>query len=89
MLKEPKNLDKQSEIYLALGQISYANKDFEKAREYWSKASNNNPNKGELYLKLGQLFVSPLKRYPEAALYFDSAATFCHPLTSNLIPLKN
>jgi len=76
MLKEPKNLDKQSEIYLALGQISYANKDFEKAREYWSKASNNNPNKGELYLKLGQLFVSPLKRYPKAALYFDSAATF-------------
>jgi TolA-binding protein len=76
MLKEPKNLDKQSEIYFALGQISYANKDFEKAREYWSKASNNNPNKGELYLKLGQLFVSPLKRYPEAALYFDSAATF-------------
>jgi len=76
MLKEPKNLDKQSEIYLALGQLSYANKDFEKAREYWSKASNNNPNKGELYLKLGQLFVSPLKRYPEAALYFDSAATF-------------
>lgn len=76
MLKEPKNLDKQSEIYLALGQISYANKDFEKAREYWSKASNNNPNKGELYLKLGQLFVSPLKRYPQAALYFDSAATF-------------
>ena len=76
MLKEPKNLDKQSEIYLALGQISYANKDFEKARVYWSKASNNNPNKGELYLKLGQLFVSPLKRYPEAALYFDSAATF-------------
>lgn len=76
MLKEPKNLDKQSEIYLALGQISYANKDYEKAREYWSKASNNNPNKGELYLKLGQLFVSPLKRYPEAALYFDSAATF-------------
>jgi TolA-binding protein len=76
MLKEPKNLDKQSEIYLALGQISYANKNFEKAREYWSKASNNNPNKGELYLKLGQLFVSPLKRYPEAALYFDSAATF-------------
>ena len=76
MLKEPKNLDKQSEIYLALGQISYANKDFEKAREYWSKASNNNPNKGELYLKLGQLFVSPLKRYPEAALYFDSAATY-------------
>jgi len=76
MLKEPKNLDKQSEIYLALGQLSYANKDFEKAREYWSKASNNNPNKGELYLKLGQLFVNPLKRYPEAALYFDSAATF-------------
>ena len=76
MLKEPKNLDKQSEIYLALGQINYANKDFEKARVYWSKASNNNPNKGELYLKLGQLFVSPLKRYPQAALYFDSAATF-------------
>jgi len=76
MLKEPKNLDKQSEIYLALGQISYANKDFEKTRGYWSKASNNNPNKGELYLKLGQLFVSPLKRYPEAALYYDSAATF-------------
>jgi TolA-binding protein len=25
---------------------------------------------------MGQLFVSPLKRYPEAALYFDSAATF-------------
>ena len=76
MLKEPKNLDKQSEIYLALGQISYANKDFEKAREYWSKASINNPNKGELYLKLGQLFISPLKRYSEAALYFDSAAAF-------------
>ena len=76
MLKEPKNLDKQSEIYLALGQISYANKDFEKTRGYWSKASYNNPNKGELYLKLGQLFVSPLKRYPEAALYYDSAATF-------------
>lgn len=76
MLKEPKNLDKQSEIYLALGQISYANKDFEKAREYWSKASVNNPNKGELFLQLGRLFINPLKRYPEAALYFDSASTF-------------
>ncbi len=86
MLKEPKNLDKQSEIYLALGQISYANKDFEKAREYWSKASNNNPNKGELYLKLGQLFVSPLKRYPQAALYFDSAATF---LTSSHVEFNS
>lgn len=76
MLKEPKNLDKQSEIYLALGQISYTQEDYEKARGYWAKASKNNPNKGELYLKMGKLFISPLKRYPEAALYFDSAATF-------------
>ena len=91
MLKEPKNLDKQSEIYLALGQISYANKDFEKAREYWSKASINNPNKGELFLKLGQLFISPLKKYTEAALYFDSAATFLpatHPEFNSAQKLK-
>lgn len=85
MLKEPKNEDRKSEIYVALGQLNYAKKDFKKAQEYWKKATVDNPNKGELYLQLAQLFLDPLKKYTSAAQYFDSAATFLPPLHPSLI----
>lgn len=76
LVKDPKNQDLQSDIFLAIGQIHFQNKDYELARKNWENGGTNNPNKGELYFQLGQLFSNQLKDYRNAANYFDSAATF-------------
>lgn len=76
LVKDPKNQDLQSDIFLAIGQIHFQNKDYDLARKNWENGGANNPNKGELYFQLGQLFSNQLKDYRNAANYFDSAATF-------------
>lgn len=76
MLKDPKNEDSKSLIYVKIGQYYYGKKDFKKAKENWEKGGENNPNKGELYYQLGGLFAKQMKDYDLAAHYFDSAATY-------------
>ena len=76
LIKDPKNQDLQSDIFLAIGQIHFQHNDYDLARKNWEKGGNNNPNKGELYFQLGRLFSNQLKDYRNAATYFDSAATF-------------
>ncbi len=76
LLKDPKNQDLQSDIFLAIGQIHFQHKDYDLARKNWENGGANNPNKGELYFQLGRLFSNQLKEYRNAATYFDSAATF-------------
>jgi outer membrane protein assembly factor BamD (BamD/ComL family) len=76
LLKDPKNQDLQSDVFLAIGQIHFQHKDYELARKNWESGGANNPNKGELYFQLGYLFANQLKDYRNAANYFDSAATF-------------
>jgi outer membrane protein assembly factor BamD (BamD/ComL family) len=76
LLKDPKNQDLQSDIFLAIGQIHFQHKDYDLARKNWENGGANNPNKGELYFQLGRLFSNQLKDYRNAATYFDSAATF-------------
>ena len=80
MLKDPKNEDSKSFIYVKIGQYYYAKKDFKKAKENWEKGGENNPNKGELFYQLGGLFAKQMKDYDLAAHYYDSAATY---LTAN------
>ena len=75
LLSDGKNEDLHAEIQLAVGQIYYQQKDYNRAQQYWSKASQNNPNKGEIYVKLGALFLNQLQQYSKAAAYFDSAAS--------------
>ncbi len=76
LVKDPKNQDLKSDIYLAIGQIHFQNKAYDLARKNWENGGVNNPNKGELYFQLGQLFSNQLKDYRNAANYFDSAATY-------------
>ena len=76
MLKDPKNEDSKSFIYVKIGQYYYAKKDFKKAKENWEKGGENNPNKGELFYQLGGLFAKQMKDYDLAAHYYDSAATY-------------
>jgi tetratricopeptide (TPR) repeat protein len=76
LVKDPKNQDLQSDIFLAIGQIHFQNKAYDLARKNWENGGVNNPNKGELYFQLGQLFSNQLKDYRNAANYFDSAATY-------------
>lgn len=76
MLKDPKNEDNKSAIYVKIGQYYYTKKDYKKAKENWEKGGENNPNKGELYFQLGGLFAKQLKAYDLAANYYDSAATY-------------
>ncbi len=80
MLKDPKNEDSKSFIYVKIGQYYYGKKDFKKAKENWEKGGENNPNKGELFYQLGGLFAKQMKDYDLAAHYYDSAATY---LTAN------
>ncbi|TBH72519.1 type IX secretion system periplasmic lipoprotein PorW/SprE [Aquirufa antheringensis] len=76
MLKDPKNEESKSFIYVKIGQYYYGKKDFKKAKENWEKGGENNPNKGELYYQLGGLFAKQMKDYDLAAHYYDSAATY-------------
>jgi len=76
MLKDPKNEENLSFIYVKIGQYYYTKKDFKKAKENWEKGGENNPNKGELYYQLGNLFSKQIKDYPLAAQYYDSSATY-------------
>jgi tetratricopeptide (TPR) repeat protein len=76
MAKDPKNEESKSSIYVKIGHYYYVKKDFKKAKEYWEKGGENNPNKGELYFQLGGLFAKQMKEYDLAASYYDSAATY-------------
>jgi len=76
LLKDPKNEDNKSAIYVKIGQYYYGKKDFKRAKENWEKGGENNPNKGELFYQLGGLFAKQLKEYDLAAQYYDSAATY-------------
>ncbi|MEY2895344.1 MAG: hypothetical protein RIS42_1063 [Bacteroidota bacterium] len=74
MLADPKNEDQKAEIYVAIGKIYLEQKDLNQAKVAWEKATKNNPNKGELYYQLANLFANQIKDYPKASAYFDSAA---------------
>ncbi|MEK6547606.1 MAG: tetratricopeptide repeat protein [Bacteroidota bacterium] len=74
MLEDPKNEDQKAEIYVAMGKIFMEQKDLNRAKNAWEKATKNNPNKGELYFQLGTLFANQIKDYTRASAYFDSAA---------------
>ena len=75
LLLDPKNEDQKSEIYVALGKIYLQDNDLTKAKNAWQQATKNNPNRGELYFQLGNLYANQMQDYPRAAAYFDSAAT--------------
>jgi len=75
LLADPKNEDQKSEIYVAMGKIFLEQKDLNRAKDVWQKATQNNPNKGELYFQLGRLFSTQTTEYARASAYFDSAAT--------------
>ena len=76
LLEDPKNEDQKSEIYIALGKIYLEEQDLTKAKSAWQKATNNNPNKGELYFQLGNLFADQIHDYARTSAYFDSASTY-------------
>ncbi|MHA8051437.1 tetratricopeptide repeat protein [Aquirufa sp. ROCK-SH2] len=91
MLKEPKNEGNKAMIYMAIGQIYYEKNDFEKAKEYWEKGAENNPDKGILYLQLGNLFAKKIRNFELASQYYDSAATYVtssHPEFASIQKLK-
>lgn len=79
LIADPKNEDQKSEIYVAMGKIFLEQKDLNRAKEVWQKATQNNPNKGELYFQLGRLFSTQMTEYARASAYFDSAATNLTP----------
>ena len=76
MLKEPKNESNKALIYVAIGQIYYEKNEFDKAKEFWEKGAENNPDKGLLYLQLGHLFAQKIRNFKQASQYYDSAATY-------------
>jgi len=76
MLKEPKNEGNKALIYMAVGQIYYERNEFDQAKEYWEKGAENNPDKGILYLHLGDLFAKKIRNFEQASHYYDSAVTY-------------
>jgi tetratricopeptide (TPR) repeat protein len=76
MLTDPKNEENKAAIYVKIGQYYFAKKDFKKAKQNWEKGGENNPDKGDLYFQLGDLFARQMKDYDLAAHYYDSAATY-------------
>ncbi|MEN9958039.1 MAG: hypothetical protein RLZZ474_283 [Bacteroidota bacterium] len=88
MLEDPKNEDQRSEIYVAIGKIYLEQRDLNQAKIAWEKATKNNPNKGELYYQLANLFANQIKDYRKASAYFDSASIRLSNIHPNYVKVQ-
>ncbi len=81
LLKDDKNLEYQDQIYYALAEISFAERDYEDAVSYLEqsiKASiNNDRQKGKSFYRLAKYYFQE-KLYQPASVYYDS--------TLNILP---
>lgn len=79
LLKDDKNLDYTDQIYYEVAEDYYADKDFEKAINFYQlsaqKSTINPYQKGLSYLKIAELNFKDLRDYVNAKLYYDSAVT--------------
>ena len=79
MLKDDKNLEYFDQIYYALADIAFVERDYDEAVEYLEKSiasSVNNPKqKARSFLRLGDYYFDQ-KRYEPAGNNYDSAVTY-------------
>jgi tetratricopeptide (TPR) repeat protein len=75
MLKDPKNIDLNDQIYYVLGEIEEKEEHEDKAIEQYNKSlranTTNTTQKGLSYLAIAELYFSD-KEYRLAAAYYDS-----------------
>ena len=92
MLKDPKNLDFNDQIYYVLGEIEQKEEKEEKAIEQFSKSvrvsTNNTNQKGLSHLAIAEIYFKN-KEYRTSAAYYDSAVTFLSKEFENYKQIEN
>ena len=77
MADQQKNLDYKDQIYYALGEISFKDKNIDKACEYWCKSVassiKNENQKIASALRYADINYDPLEKYEPAHDYYDTA----------------
>ena len=92
MLKDPKNLDFNDQIYYVLGEIEQKEEKEEKAIEQYTtstRVSTTNTNqKGLSHLAIAEIYFKN-REYRTSAAYYDSAVTFISKEFENYKQIEN
>jgi len=92
MLKDPKNLDFNDQIFYALGEIEEKEEKEEKAIEQYKKSTQvsttNSNQKGLSHLAIAEIYFNN-KEYRTSAAYYDSAVTFISKEFENYKQIEN
>ena len=79
MLNDEKYIEFQDQIYYALAEMSYNEKDIEQTIDYLLQSTEvstiNTEQKGESFLRLGQIYFDR-PDYRKAQMYYDSAVSY-------------
>lgn len=79
MAEDTKNIDLKDQIYYALGEIYFKDKNVDKACEYWEKSVNSSTNnenqKIASALRFADVNYELLEKYEPAHDYYDTALT--------------
>lgn len=79
MLNDDKYIEFQDQIYYALAEMSYAERDFEQTIDYLLQSAEvstaNTKQKGVSFLRLGQIYFDR-PDYRKAQMYYDSAVSY-------------
>jgi tetratricopeptide (TPR) repeat protein len=92
MLKDPKNLDFNDQIYYVLGEIEEKEEKDTKAIEQYLKSTevstNNTNQKGLSHLAIAEIYFRN-REYRTSAAYYDSAVTFLSKEYENIKQVEN
>ncbi len=76
LLKDDKNIEYHDQIYYALAEISFTEREYEEAVDYLKQSIdasiNNNRQKGKSFYRLARYYFGE-KRYQPASTYYDSS----------------
>jgi Tfp pilus assembly protein PilF len=91
MIRDPKNIDFQDQIYYALGNLSMREGNEAEALEFYRKSatavSQNQNQKGRSYLAMANYFYDK-PEYQKAGMYYDSAVFFLDQKHPDYLALK-
>ncbi len=77
LLKDPKNKEYKDKIYFEMGQFEFKQNNIDKAISYYKSSvessTSNQRQKGQSFLKLGEVYYDSIKNYELAQAYYDSA----------------
>ncbi|QSE98344.1 type IX secretion system periplasmic lipoprotein PorW/SprE [Fulvivirga lutea] len=92
LLKDSKNKEYKDKIYYEMAQFEFKQNNLDKAIEYYKSSVENsisNPRqKGQSFLRLGEVYYDSIRNYELAQAYYDSAVQSLPPDYENIEKIK-